>query len=135
MEYDAEHIHEDLELIEVELERINERRKAFEGMRAQLEELLRLISNDDRQLPLLPPSNERTKQSTPKGKISYKNGLVAVLRDAKGELLETKEIWRRMQLKGVVSDSPRATNFISMNAKGIGEIEKVGTNQYRWIGP
>ena len=60
------------------------------------------------QLPMIGPTNGRSTQSTPKGNISFRTGLVAVLQEAKGDILEDKEIWRRMQLKGVVSEAKKA---------------------------
>ena len=70
----------------------------------------------------------------PKGSVSFRNGIVEVLRQARGESLVDTEIWTRMQAIGVQSDAKRPIGFIGLTAKRVPEVEKLDAHTFRWIG-
>ena len=137
MEYNTQHIQDEIKLIDAEITYAKGKLHALEDLRLRLQELLNLMNNhiSGLQLPMMRPTNGLSARSTPKGKVSFRIGLIEVLQDAKGKILDDREIWKRMQLKGVISESKRPEGFIGLHEKGIKEIQKVGSNGYRWIGP
>ena len=128
-------ITDQLEVIEAELSRNQLERVVLLKLQCGYRELLQFSSDgqDVRQLTMT-IGHEGTKSES-KGTISFRAGLVQVLREASGEPLDVDEIWERMQQLGVRSDAKRPTGFIGLTKKRVPEIEKVSPRVFRWVGP
>jgi hypothetical protein len=71
-----------------------------------------------------------------KGAMSFRNGFIEVLKQARGEPLTDEEIWRRMQEKGVKSDARRPLGIVALTAKRhSNQVEMVAVKTWRWKGP
>ena len=134
---EAQNLRDQLALIDADIEHTTKTLRALDGLRSAIEGLLAILdeSVDGLQLPMMPASSKDSPQFTPKGHLSFRAGLISVLQEAKGEILPDKEIWKRMQVKGVVSEAKRPEGFISLHQKKISQIEKIGTNRYKWNDP
>jgi hypothetical protein len=64
--------------------------------------------------------------------ISFKNAVTKVLKDANGEPLTNKEIWKRMQAIGVNSNAKDPAAWVNRLAKDVG-AEKYAPKTWRWI--
>ena len=132
---DKDFIADQLGAIKAELARNQQERAALLKLQCGFQELLQVSSDghDVRQMAM-PISHEDTKSKS-KGTMSFRAGLVHVLKEVPGEALDVDEIWERMQNLGVRSDAKRPTGFIGLTKKRVPEIEKVSPRLFRWIGP
>jgi len=64
--------------------------------------------------------------------ISFKNAVTKVLKDANGEPLSCKEIWKRMQTLGVNSNAKNPVAWVNRLAKDVG-AEKYAPQTWRWV--
>jgi len=66
-----------------------------------------------------------------RGSISFESGVRKVLQDAHGEPLNNDEIWRQIQVLGVISNAKDPAGWIDWHARNLG-AEKVAPHSWRW---
>lgn len=119
-----------MEEVRDELNRLDAQRAALETILRGYETFLRATSAN---------GVKHTRQlagrgGEPKGSISFRRGVIEVIRQARGEPLHAKIIWERMQEMGVESASKQPVGFIGLTARRVEEIEKLRPNTFRWVG-
>lgn len=123
-----------MEEVREELNRLDAQKAALETILRGYETFLRATSangvKQTRQLALGVPG----RGGEPKGSISFRKGVIEVIRQARGEPLHAKVIWERMQEMGVRSATKQPGGFIGLTAKRVNEIEKSAPNTFRWVG-
>ena len=132
-----------LEEAQRELGTLEERRDALVGLVKSYETLLRIESggsNGRIPLPLPVVSKLETDKPKvgPKGSISISKGILAVLKDARGAPLHTKEILNRVLALGAITEAKNpqgAIDLVCYHLANAGEpMKKVGPRTWRWIG-
>ena len=113
-----------MESVRSELNRVEAEREVLEGLLKAYEGWFRLHPENGTNPPTIPPQ-------LPLESISFKEGLLAVLRQSRGEPLHVKEIWHRMRALGVTSNAKRPEGFVSMHANKMDEVEKVAAATFR----
>lgn len=120
-----------------DLEKIEERREALTSIVKGYESLLRLDG---------PPDPDPPQQTLPlptpgpaKGSVSFRAAVQQVLREARGQPLHVKEIYKRAQSLGAASaakDPVRITDLMiySLRSRNKLPIEKTAPATYRWSG-
>ena len=113
-----------MESVRSELNRVDADREVLEGLLKAHESWFRIHPENGANPPTTPPQ-------LPLEGISFKEGLLAVLRQSRGEPLHVKEIWHRMREMGVSSNAKRPEGFVSMHANKMDEVEKVEAATFR----
>ncbi|PKB73421.1 MAG: hypothetical protein BZY75_01895 [SAR202 cluster bacterium Io17-Chloro-G7] len=117
-----------------ELNRVDALQVALEAALRAHESLFKAISangvKQTRQLALGVPG----RGGGPKGSVSFRSGVIEVLKQARGEELHADIIWERMQAMGVKSEAKRPRGFVSMIAAKEEDIEKSAPGTFRWVG-
>ena len=132
---DSEDMRQQMETIRGELARNEAEHKALMDMLRGYEAWFRLNSRNGSQQLELKVNKNGGRRGKPLGAIGFRQGLLTVLREARGELLVDTEIWARMQTVGVQSNAKNPVGFISMHAGQARDVvEKVDSHTYRWIG-
>ena len=116
------------DLMRQQMESIRAELNVLDSEREVLEDLLRGYESWFR---LHPDSGVCLSRQLPFESISFKEGLLEVLRQARGQPLHAKEIWHRMSVLGVTSNARRPEGFVSMHANKIEGIEKVAPATFR----
>ena len=133
---DREIMRQELELVRGELVSLDEQRVALEKLLRAYEGWLRAFPENGALQPQgrlpLPVSGRGGKT---KGTISFNNGFIEVVRQARGEPLYAPELWRRMQEIGVRSDAKNPLGIIAFTAKRFQDVAKVGPRTWRWVDP
>lgn len=113
-------------------------RKQMESIRSELnvldserEVLENLLTGYESWFRLHPDSGACLSRQLPLTSMSFKDGLLEVLRQARGQPLHAKEIWHRMNAMGVTSNAKRPEGFVSMHANKIEGIEKIAPATFR----
>lgn len=129
-----EQVQTQMEGVRDELNRIDAERAALDTIYRGYESLLKAMSSNgikkNAQLALGVPG----RGGGPKGSISFRNGVIEVIKRAGGESLHVNVIWERMQAMGVKSAAKRPIGFISMIAGKEDAIEKSAASTFRWVG-
>ena len=125
-----------LEEVQADITRGQQEQEVLRELQASYRTLLQFHTETSpvTQLDLIPATKQRGEQQRPKGRLSFKAGLMQVLLEARGQELEDAVIWERMQAIGVRSNAKRPTGFIGLTVKRVPEIEKVTSRTFRWIG-
>lgn len=140
---DTQAIREQLTTFKTELERNRQEHEYLRGAVKSLEGLLRVYETENSEAGLdghgivgqVPLATSKWRGGkTPKGRIGFRPGLEKVLRDARGEPLADAEIWKRMQVLGVVSESQQPLNWVNRTARNIEKIDESEPKVYRWVG-
>ena len=118
---ERELMREQMESIRAELNTLDSERAVLEDLLKGYESWFRLHSKNGTE-----PSLQLPLQS-----MSFRDGVSEVLRQARGEPLHVKEIWRRMQSLGVKSSSKRPDNFVALYTNRITGMEKVAPATFR----
>lgn len=113
-----------MESVRSELNRVDAEREVLEGLLKAYESWFRIHPENGANPPATPPQ-------LPLEGISFKDGLLSVLQQSRGEPLHVKEIWHRMREMGVSSNAKRPEGFVSMHANRIEGVEKVGPATFR----
>ncbi len=118
------------ELMRKQMESIRAELNILDSERAVLEDLLKGYESWFR---LHPENGTDPAMQLPLQSISFRDGVLEVLRQARGEPLHVKEIWRRMQSLGITSSSKRPENFVALYTKRIPGMEKVAPATFRLL--
>jgi hypothetical protein len=89
-------------------------------------------SNGEAQLPLVEAKRSAT---APKGAVSFRRAVLAVLKDAHGEPLHTREILRRAQMMGAATAAKQPdaiTDLMCYSLKKQYPLVKTGPRTWRW---
>lgn len=133
---DTQTIRDRLAEAEREMQRAEEERAAFGRVVTDLKYLLSVRGGDSTSpaQARLPIPDRPQRGGPPLGEVSYRNGLIQVLKEAKGKWLEADEIWARMENLGVASRAENPKRFIPLTVGRIGaEVVRDGT-KYSWVG-
>ena len=121
-----------MEEVRAELNILDQQRDALETLLRGYEVWLKAFPESgaklQRQLRLGVPG----RGGAPLGSVSFRKGLMEVMRQARGEPLIDDEIWRRMQALGVKSQSKHPQGFIGLWAGRLDPMEKVAARTWRW---
>ena len=120
---DRETMRRQMESVRSELNKLDSEREVLESLLKAYEGWFRIHPENG--------INPTTTTQLPLEGISFKDGLLEVLHQSRGEPLHVKEIWHRMKVIGVSSNAKRPEGFVSMHANRIEGVEKVGPATFR----
>lgn len=132
-------VRKSLDEVRAEFDRVEEQRSILLALLNAYEGWLQLNANGRHaQLSFPAEQGEGESEATPRAtdqenRPSFRRAAIQVLRDGRGALLHTGEIWRRMLALGVVSTAKRPENFIVLNYRTVPQAEKVAPKQFRWV--
>lgn len=135
---DAQTIRDQLEVVKANLDRNEDEKRVLLDLLKGYEGWLRLYgeSSGASQPPL--PIAKKVVDTTTKGTISMRAAIRQILREARGEPLHSKEIWRRAVEMGAKTAGENPLGLVDLSAFSLSKtepIEKVGPRTWRWTGP
>jgi len=118
-----------------QLARVEEEREYLISLVKGLEGWLRVHATKNGALPQ--PSLFEVMRRKPKGTVSLRSAVMDVLKEARGEPLHVKEIWRRAGAKGAQTASKSPLGAIDLTCYSILKyhptaLEKVRPRTWRW---
>lgn len=129
-------IREALEELRAELARMDDRRSVLQSLVRNYETLLR-IEGKEIVRPGLSPLPVEPPKPTPTDAPSFRGSVLKVLRDAQGEPLQVKELYRRVHELGATTTSKHPLSVVALNIISLSEshpIEKTAPRTWRWTG-
>lgn len=123
-------VRDHMETIRARLRQLDTERDVLGTLLKGYEGWLRVYINGGTpsQLPL------QAMRSTIQGKMSIRRAVIQVLKDARGEPLHCKEIWRRAQEIGAKSKAKNPIAAIDFTGYTLPEIKKVAPRTWKYIG-
>jgi len=126
---DEKTVRDHMDTIRARLRQLEAERDVLQTLLRGYEGWLRVYVNGNApsqlSLPPAPPIH---------GKMSIRRAIVQVLKDARGEPLHCKEIWRRAEELGAKTTSKNPAAAVDFTAYTLKEIKKVAPRTWSYIG-
>ena len=133
-------IRQQLEEVKGELRMLKDKEEVLLNLHQGLEGWLRLNAaptpqpKASSQLSLTVPMSNGQHNGHRPHPTSWRTLVGQVLKEAHGSPLHSKEIWIRVQAKGLTTKSKNPVGSVDLTALNIPEVERAGPRQWRWAG-
>lgn len=80
---------------------------------------------------LIPPGGNGENPTAPKGTVSIRSAIAAVLKEAQRPM-HAKEIWEQCYKRGARTAAKRPEAIVALSSVGIDNVKKVGPRIFQW---